>query len=272
MKTHNDMVFPKREQNSNKGTFGTVLNVSGSNEYSGAAILSSVAALKSGAGKVILCSSENTLTAASFQVPELVLIKRQKINFSGISSVILGCGLSQDNDAVETFWHTLDNIRNLPLVIDADGLNILSKNNCKLPPNTILTPHPKEMSRLMNISVDDILKNPKEVTLKCVEKYSATVVLKLHNTLVANKDKNIYINNTGNSALAKAGSGDVLAGIIGGFLAQGLDCFNAAKTGVFVHGLAGELASKDLSEYSVLASDLNNYIGKAFKTYFDILE
>lgn len=264
MKTHN-IVLPERKQNSNKGTFGTVLNISGSLEYSGAGVLSGISALKSGAGKVVLCSTPNTLECASFQCPELVLIKRDNLNFEGITSVILGCGLSQNDDAVNIFEKTLENIGNCPIVIDADGLNILAKKQYKLPENTVLTPHPKEMSRLMKISTEEVLKNPEKIISECVEKYCSTVVLKMHNTLVMDKNKNLYKNTTGNSALAKAGSGDVLAGIIGGLLAQGLDCFNASKTGVYIHGLAGELASEDLSEYSVLASDLIDYIGKAFK-------
>lgn len=266
MKTHS-VEIPKRYNESHKGTYGTVLNVSGSQEYSGAAILSSISALKTGCGKVILCSTKNTLKAASFQCPELVLIERKNLTLNEISSVILGCGLSQDKDAVKIFKKTINLIDKIPLIIDADGLNILSKYNFELPQNTILTPHPKEMARLMNLSsLEEVLNNPQKILESCVDKYSATVVLKTHKTMVMNKDKSLYINNTGNSALSKAGSGDVLAGIIGSLLAQKLNCFEAAKTGVYIHGLAGELASQDLSEYSVLASDLFNYIGKAFKT------
>ena len=267
MKTHS-ILLPKREQNSNKGTFGTVLNVSGSEKYSGAGILSSISALKSGAGKVILCSTQNVLNCASYLCPELILYNRGDLSsFEGINSIVVGCGLSMDKKAIDIFEAVINNAGEIPVVIDADGLNILSKNKSEyeLPQNTILTPHPKEMSRLMQISIEDVLKNPKEVIYKCAEKYKSTVILKMHNTFVTDVNKNFYINHTGNSALAKAGSGDVLAGIIGGFLAQGMDCFNASKTGVYIHGLAGELASNDMSEYSVLASDIIRYIGKAFK-------
>lgn len=254
-------ILPQREQNSNKGTFGTVLNVSGSEMYSGAGILSCISALKSGAGKVILCSSQNVLSAASYKCPELVLQKRENISFEGVTSIVLGCGLSTQKDAVDIFEKTIQN--DIPMVIDADGLNILSEKDYTLPPNAILTPHPKEMARLMKISVDDVLNNQEEVLSQCVDKYNSVVVLKTHRTLIMDKSKTLYKNTTGNSALAKAGSGDVLAGMIGGFLAQGMSCFDGAILSVYLHGLAGELASQDLSEYSVLASDLLNYIGKA---------
>lgn len=256
-------LLPKRSQNSNKGSFGTVLNVSGSEMYSGAGILSSVAALKVGAGKVILCSTPNTLDVASGSYPELVLQNRQNISFEGVTSVITGCGLSQSDEAKEVFQKTVS--QNLPMVIDADGLNILSNGEYKLSENVILTPHPKEMSRLIGVSLDEVLDNPEKVLEQCVEKYNAVVVLKMHETLVMDINKTLYKNTTGNSALAKAGSGDVLAGMMGGFLAQGMNCFECAKLSVYLHGLAGELASEDLTEYSVLAGDLLNYIPYAIK-------
>lgn len=258
-------LLPKRSQNSNKGTFGTVLNVSGSKMYSGAGILSSVAALKVGAGKVVLCSSENTLSVAANSYPELVLQKKEDINFDGVSSIILGCGLSTTDEAKLIFKKTIS--QNIPMVIDADGLNILAEGEYKLSENVILTPHPKEMSRLMKTSLDDILNTPEKVLEQCVEKYRAVVVLKMHNSLVMDKNKNLYVNNTGNSALAKAGSGDILAGMIGGFLAQGMNCFDASKLSVYLHGLAGELASEELTEYSVLAVDLLKYIPYAIKSF-----
>ena len=114
------------------------------------------------------------------------------------------------------------------------------------------------------MSVDEVLNSPREILEKCVEKYQATVVLKMHKTMILDWFGNFYENTTGNSALSKAGSGDVLAGMIGGLLAQGMSCFDASKLGVYLHGRCGELASLDMSEYSVLASDLLNYIGKAF--------
>ena len=259
-------LLPKREQNSNKGSFGTVLNISGSKQYSGAAVLSGIAALRCGAGKVITCSTQNTLNAVSQFAPEIVLQLREDIDFKNINSIVLGCGLSQDEEATELVKKVLKMRADIPLVIDADGLNILAKLEVTtLPKNTILTPHPKEMARLMKISLEKVLNYPNEVIEQCVEKYNCVVVLKKHNTLIMDTNKETYINNTGNSALAKAGSGDVLAGMIGGFLAQGLTCYNSSVLAVYLHGLAGELAAEKYSEYSVLAGELLKYIGYAIK-------
>lgn len=260
-------LLPKREENSNKGTFGTVLNVAGCNKYRGAAYLSSCAALKVGAGKVVLASQERVLDSIAEKCPEIILQLRKDVkSLNDYSSVVLGCGLSTDRSAKQIFKKILNLTQNvnLPLVIDADGLNILSEENLKLNKNTILTPHPKEMARLMGVEVGEILKESEKWVKKCSEKYNCVAVLKMHKTLVC-FENNFYENNSGNSALAKAGTGDVLAGMIGGFLAQGMSCFDAAKLSVYLHGRAGELASFDLSEYGVLASDVLKYIPVAIK-------
>lgn len=284
-------ILPKRPENSHKGTFGHVLNIAGSEFYTGAAYFSSVAPLKVGCGLVTLASAETVLRTVSALCPDIILMPLNKIkeeitgNFQAIS---IGCGLGTGANSVKFFQKIIKMLIYLPLpvVIDADGLNILSRHceakgvGCtfsirtkqsylhlsQLPQNTILTPHPKELSRLMEVRVDNILQQPEFWVKECAEKYSATVVLKLHKTLVADNKGHFYENSTGNSALSHGGSGDVLCGMISGFLAQGLNCFEAACLAVYLHGLAGELASKDLTEYSVLASDLLNYIPTAIKT------
>ena len=157
---------------------------------------------------------------------------------------------------------------NLPTVIDADGLNILSKTQILLPKNTILTPHPKEAARLLNCELKDVLNNMQQSAQKISKKYNCVTVLKSHKTIVCDNEK-IYINSTGNSALAKAGSGDVLAGMISGLLAQKMNIFDSAVLGVYLHGLAGDLAKNDLSAYGVLASDTIRYIPLAIKNYLD---
>lgn len=284
-------ILPKRPENSHKGTFGHVLNIAGSEFYTGAAYFSSVAPLKIGCGLVTLASEETVLRTVSSLCPDIILMPLNKIkeeitgNFQAIS---IGCGLGTGANSVKFFQKIIKMLIYLPLpvVIDADGLNILSRHceakgvGCtfsirtkqsylhlsQLPQNTILTPHSKELSRLMEVRVDNILQQPEFWVKECAEKYSATVVLKLHKTLVADNKGHFYENSTGNSALSHGGSGDVLCGMISGFLAQGLNCFEAACLAVYLHGLAGELASKDLTEYSVLASDLLNYIPTAIKT------
>ena len=264
-------IIPKRPQDAHKGTFGHVLNIAGSNFYSGAAYFSSIAPLMVGCGKVTLLSAETVLRTVSALSPDIILMplnkfKKEKINdFQAIS---IGCGLSQDEASVKLFKGIINIFtdENMPIVIDADGLNILSAMKIKLPINTILTPHPRELSRLMETEIGNILSEPEFWAQKCCEKYNCTTVLKLHKTIISNCENEIYINNTGNTALAHGGSGDVLCGMIAGLLAQGLNCFEASCLAVYLHGLAGEFASEILTEYSVLASDLINYIPKAIKT------
>ena len=221
--------LPVREENSNKGTFGKILNVSGSEYMTGAALLSSVAALRIGAGFVELASHENALKISNIIINSTVLL--------------IGCGLSISKETENIFQNTIKLAieMNLPTVIDADGLNILSKTQILLPKNTILTPHPKEASRLLNCELKDVLNNMQQSAQKISKKYNCVTVLKSHKTIVCDNEK-IYINSTGNSALAKAGSGDVLAGMISGLLAQKMNIFDSAVLGVYLHGLAGDLA------------------------------
>ena len=261
--------LPEREENSNKGTFGKILNVSGSEYMTGAAYLSSIAALKIGAGYVELASHKNCLRAVSSLAPEVVLSPINRISEIIKTSTVLliGCGLSMTNEAVETFKNTIALAEQLPSVIDADGLNILSNNNIKLPENVILTPHPKEAARLLNCTLDHVLMNMEKCAMDITSKYNCITVLKSHRTIVTSQYGTIYHNKTGNSALAKAGSGDVLAGMIAGLLAQHMNLFDASVLGVYLHGLAGDLAKNDLSAYGVLASDTIRYIPYAIKNY-----
>lgn len=265
--------LPERIENSNKGTYGKILNVSGSEYMTGAAILSSISALKVGAGYVELASHPNTLKAAAYIAPEIVLAPVEKISQLIPQSTILtiGCGLSQSDEAVEIFINTikLANKHNIKTVIDADGLNILSKNHIDIPKESILTPHPKEASRLLDTSLDNVLSNMELAAKEITDKYNCITVLKSHRTIVTNQNHTIYKNTSGNSALAKAGSGDVLAGIISGLLAQNMDSFDAACLGVYLHGLSGDIAKNDLTAYGVLASDTIRYIPLAIKEYIN---
>ena len=287
-------ILPKRPEISNKGTFGHVLNIAGSGFYSGAAYFSSVAALKVGCGRSTLASVEAALRAASSLSPDIILMplaetKDKTISqralraltpkLSDFDAISIGCGISTNEETGRFFEKVVSEILKLekPLVIDADGLNFLAKfppplrgraregGLKKILRNLILTPHPKEMSRLMGVEVEKILKEPEMWAKKCCEKYCCTVVLKLHETIVVDVTGNIYVNKTGNSALAHGGSGDILCGMITGFLAQGLSTFDASCLAVYLHGITAELASKDLTEYSVLASDLLKYIPQAIK-------
>lgn len=265
--------LPIRDENSNKGTFGKILNVSGSEYMTGASVLSSLASYKVGAGYVEVVSHQNVLKAISCQIPEVVLAPLEKLNDVIKTSTVLliGCGLSTSEDAVKIFKRAIFSAveMNLPTVIDADGLNILANEQIELPQNTILTPHPKEASRLLNCSLEDVLANIEQSAQRIAIKYNCITVLKSHRTVVVSSDGKTYHNTTGNSALAKAGSGDVLAGMIAGFVAQNMSIFEASVLGVYLHGLAGDLAKEDLSAYGVLASDTIRYIPLAINSYLN---
>ncbi len=258
--------LPKREQFSNKGTFGKVLNIAGSEFFTGAAYLSSISALKVGCGYVALSSSPKVLHTVSLRTSDIVYLPLENLKkkIPDYNVISIGCGLSTELSVSILFKSILETVSSLavPVIIDADGLNLLSKmkEDTKLPENLILTPHPKEASRLLKAEVSDILDKPIQYAKEITDKYGCTTVLKMHSTVVCSKEKDIYVNNTGNSALAKAGTGDVLTGMIAGLCAQKMSNFEAAKLAVYLHGKAGEIASGMLSEYSVLASDLLKYI------------
>ena len=277
-------LLPQRKEASHKGTYGNILNIAGSINYRGAAFLSTVSALKVGAGYVALASIEEVINTVATLCPEAVFIplKSENGTISSLEAeklaklipdykvVEIGCGISSiaQNDNIEIFIQNLFNevryIEN-PLIIDADGLNLISKLNITIPKNCILTPHPRELSRLLNVSVSEIQLNRTKFAVTAAQKYNSIIVLKGHHSVITDGNE-ILINPTGNSALSKAGTGDVLSGMISGFCAQGLKPFEAAVLGVYLHGLTGEIASKDLTEYGVNASDLISYIPKAIQS------
>jgi len=158
-----------------------------------------------------------------------------------------------------------------PMVIDADGLNALSGHlNILLSTmdyrlSTIMTPHPGEMARLLGISIDKVQKSRKEMAKKFAKDYKVTLVLKGHNTVVADYQGNCYVNKTGNPGMATAGCGDVLTGMTAAFLGQGLDAFSASKYAVYLHGLAGDLVAKEKTQISLIASDIIAKIPEAIK-------
>lgn len=277
-------ILPARVLDSNKGSYGKVLNIAGSLNYQGAAYLSSVSSLKVGAGLVSLATIETVINNISALTPNLTFFKlRDSYNkclasdsFSelvpvvgGYNVVSIGSGLSLE-PAVISF--VCDFVKyfadsSTPVVMDADALNAIAVSGSgKLPVNSIITPHPKELSRLLNCDVDCIQSNRIAAAKMATEKFGCITVLKGYRTVICTKDYEIFINPTGNSALSKAGSGDVLVGMITGFLAQGVSCADAVKLAVFLHGLCGELAAEKLTEYSVLAQDIVDFIPLSFKS------
>ena len=268
-----DYKLPRRSEKSNKSTYGRVLNFAGSDYMPGAAYLSSVAALKVGCGYCFLCSTGRVIDAVAAQTQNVVFAPLYKRNeyIAQADVVEIGCGLSQSEDAVCIFKSVIENLDpEKPLIIDADGLNILAKNSDMFLDrdfqNVILTPHPMEAARLLGVEVDEILSDLPTYAKAISAGFNAITVLKSHKTYVSTPDGVLYENITGNNALAKAGSGDVLTGMISGLVAQNMNLYHAACLGVYLHGLAADLARDDLTEYSVMASDLIDYIPKAIKT------
>lgn len=275
-------LLPQRQQDSHKGTFGKILNISGCANYQGAAYLSSLAPLKVGAGLLTLATIEDVINNLASSCPWATFIKlndykKQCISkkaFKTLSHIIgnysvisIGSGLSNTKQTQKFVKDVIGykNKTEIKMVIDADAINALANTTQQFAPNTIITPHPLELSRLINVSIEEIQKDRIKYAKYTAEKLNCTVILKGNKTVICTQESEIFINTSGNSSLAKAGSGDVLTGIISGLLAQGLSTKDASILGVFMHGLCGELASQDLTEYSVLATDQINYIPQAIK-------
>ena len=179
---------------------------------------------------------------------------------------MLGCGLKLCDETVEFVKEFVSSCKT-PMLIDADGINAVSKNIDVLThskTDIVITPHPKEMSRISGLSVEYIQSNRVVVAEKIARKLSVTVVLKGKDTVVTDGVRT-RINKTGNCGMAKGGSGDVLSGIIASLMAQGVDSFEACCVGVYIHGFSGDLAARDLSKISMLPRDIVNFLPKAFR-------
>ena len=270
----------RRKTNSHKGNFGHVFVLAGSRGFCGAAILTVSAALRSGAGLVTLGIPESLHNVFARRLTEgmikvLAETKDKTLSTGAYSQIakflkekadilVIGPGLSQNKSTKNLIRKVIKGCAK-PLVIDADGINALAENTRLLnDKNAIITPHIGEMSRLLCMDTAKIKKNRKSVAKNAAVEYNITVALKGHQTVVADK-KRIYINKTGNPGMSTAGSGDVLSGIIGAFLAQGLDTFCAAKYGTYIHGKAGDLAAKDKTQIGMIASDIIEKIPDAIK-------
>ena len=261
-----------RPSNAHKGTLGTVGVVGGSVGMSGAVVLSSMAALKTGCGKVFAGFNQTALPLPYLPCqPEIMLdtaenlIKRKDIN-----AWVIGCGLGQNIQAQKILDNILFSKKFSPLLLDADALNLLAQLDketiFRLPEKStrILTPHPLEAARLLHCSVDDIQKNREQSAIKIAQRYQAWVVLKGENSVIAHFDGTIIVNDSGNPSLATAGSGDVLTGIITGLLARGYQRAAACQLGMYLHGLAGDIAAQELGKESLMAGDIIQYLPKAF--------
>ncbi len=274
--------LPRRNPFGHKGNYGRIFILAGSRGMSGACVLTSNAALRSGAGLVtvgvpeslVLPLAKRFTEAMTKPLPETGSGSPDRRAFQSIRSFLknqdvlaAGPGLSQ-NPSTQSLIRKLVLCSTKLMVIDADGLNAFyGKINLlkKLKAPAILTPHPGEFLRLFGGSLPKNKKERCKRALQVSRQYKITLVLKGHETVVASPDGKIYVNLTGNPGMATAGSGDVLTGMIAALLGQGLKPFDAAKTGVYLHGLAGDLAAQKIGEISLVAGDLIDYLPRAFQ-------
>lgn len=273
----------QRKAETHKGDYGHILILAGSARFSGAALLCAEAALRSGAGLVTLgmpksinlalikAKPREVMTLALAETKEGMLsgtaFSKISLMFKQIDVLIIGPGLGNSKSTYALIRKVINKCDH-PMVIDADALNALSKNLKVLrnhKSEIVLTPHEKEFSRLFGLNIRGVQKNRKLIAQNYAKYYNTVIILKGHNSVVAGGRGKLYINKTGNPGMATAGSGDVLSGIVGAFLAQGLDAFSAAKYAAYIHGLAGDIAAKDKTQMGLIASDIINRIPDALK-------
>jgi len=266
-------LMPQIVRNRNKYEAGFVVGLAGSSGMSGAAILSSTAALKSGSGIVKLFYNENIENQLENSLNELIkipynatdhLLIIEKINKA--TAAFIGPGIGLEPETCKLLKKILPKIKK-PCVIDADALNILSTSKIKLPKNVVLTPHKGEMERLLGFDTKQKLNMTfLDACQAFVDKHIVTLVLKGGPTFIFSPSQTIHINLMGDPGMATAGSGDVLTGLIASLLAQGLTCHEAALFGTFLHGASGEIAAEEKTSYCMIASDIIDHFPEAFKS------
>ena len=265
-------IYRPRDPFGHKGTFGNVLMVGGSYGKMGAITLSAKAALRSGAGLVTALIPGFGYHILQTAIPEVMcrtsgerVIEKidgwEKMNATGI-----GPGMDTDAKTVQAFAAFIDACKK-PIVIDADALNMIAKHPellPKLPKGSILTPHPREFARLFGENTNTMIQLD-HARIQAI-RYNIIIVLKGHHTAVITPEGECWYNMTGNAGMATGGSGDVLTGVITGLLAQGYTSNDAALLGVYLHGLAGDIAAKEYSQEAMIAGDIINSLGAAFQT------
>ena len=266
-------MLPDRPEDSNKGTYGRLLVIAGSKGMAGAAYLNAHAAYMTGAGLVRVYTSSDNREILQTLLPEAIITTYEEYNKEELLSLLtwadgvcIGSGLGMSRLSEKILKTVIEYVK-VPCLIDADGLNLLAENknylNQMAERRFVITPHMKEMSRLTGTPVEELKADRIQILKDFISRYRITCVLKDSRTLIASEEKGIRMNLTGNSAMAKAGSGDVLAGVISGWMVQGKEAEDAAELGTYIHGLSGDLAKFEKGVYSVMARDLIEYISKA---------
>lgn len=270
-------LLPKRPPNSHKGDFGKILVIAGSCGMTGAATLCCQGAMAMGGGLVYLAIPESLCDVMASKLTEVIIkplpeTKKGTLSssaYNGIVDVakkcdvcIIGPGISRHRETKKLI-NTLINRLSLPIILDADGILAISPDNIK-GKNILLTPHPKELADFFKIDVSEIERDRPGIVRKIMKEYKTSILLKGYRTIIG-YDEQIYINPSGNSGMATGGSGDVLAGICGALVGQGLNLGNAATLGAFLHGLSGDIAKEKKTEYSLIAGDLIDFLPYAIK-------
>ncbi len=274
--------LPPRDPNAHKGTYGHALVLAGSPGKTGAAAMSALSALRVGAGLVTLALPESLNDAMEVKLTEvmteplpetrertvaLAAFEKLATLLEGKRVLAVGPGLSTHPETSELV-RELVRTASVPMVVDADGINALGPKLETLAAATvplILTPHPGELARLLSISVEEVVQNRIPIAQKVATSFRVHLVLKGGRTLVVDPEGRVAINMTGNPGMATGGTGDVLTGLIAGLLAQGIDAGLAARAGVYLHGLAGDLAAEAVGQEAMLASDLMAQIPEAIR-------
>src|SRR6185312_6413743 len=271
-----------RAPDSNKGMYGHVLVVGGAKGKSGAPSMASLAALRAGAGLVTAAISESILPMVAGITPELMTTPLEedaagdtdvaKVDWDDLlerkTVLAVGAGLGQKSGAEKFLLELMERAR-VPMVLDADALNILARHKDKLDGSgrtLVLTPHPGEMARLAGISIKEVQANREPLAREFAVKHKVTLVLKGWRTLIAHPDGEMAVNTTGTPALAKGGSGDILTGIVAAMVAQHPDRVkDAVNAAVYLHGLAAEIATREQDEHTLLATDVVAHLWRAFR-------
>jgi NAD(P)H-hydrate epimerase len=262
---------PRPAKNSHKGSHGRLLNIAGGSSgdlrYVGAALLSTKAAIRTGAGLITLATPASVITAIAAAVPEAVFLNTDEHKaftpeLASWDAIVLGCGCGDDSKTGKTRKTAEYVIKNAscPIILDADGINSICDNinvlNTGKPDRLILTPHPGEFARMTGQTVEAIQRNRVDYAQLFAKESGAVIVLKGANTVIASPHGQVFVNPTGNAGLAKAGTGDVLAGVIGALAAGGVPPFEAATLGVYLHGLAADELAKKKPLTGISASDV----------------
>lgn len=268
--------LPKRPKDAHKGTFGKVLVIAGSKNYPGAAYLSCAGAYRVGTGLVTIATIPLVQNIVSKKLPEVtfIVLPDETIyeKLYDYDVILIGPGLGKKDSGRGLIKKLLSLYDLPPIVIDGDGLNLLAEIKnwwekiVEFGIHLVLTPHPGEMARLTGLDIEEIQKNREKIVRKyAVDTWGQVVVLKGANTIIVSPAGEVRVSPFANPALATAGTGDVLAGCIAGFLAQGLKPYDASCVGVYIHGLAGEILKEKIGDAGSLASDLLPLLPKAIQ-------